>query len=98
MTKRLVFPSPNKNLERISTFVKNLINSSNVQRVRTERFRQLIVSVVTNFNSNQIKNDTTRKSYLTPNDLYQDLAECECDEFMKIKNGSVQSSQFEIRT
>lgn len=99
MTKLFIFPNPNKNYDRISTFVKNLINSANNQRVRNERFKQLILAVECNLASSlQTKNDS-RRSYLSANDLHQDLVECACDDHMHIKNGSVSPSiGFEIKT
>lgn len=93
MTKLLIFPNPNKNYERINKFIKNLITSSNNQ-VKNERFKHLILSVVSNTAAETSKN-SNRKSYLSPNDLHQDLIDCECDNYMQVKSGAVNIS---IRT
>lgn len=41
-----------------------------------------------------------RKSYLTEDDLYEDLVECECDKYMEVKEGYVEliPNKFSIDT
>jgi hypothetical protein len=101
MTKLIKFRNRTKNYEKIFNFLKTLINSSNNLRVKHDRFKELILSVVTNKSSNEEASTSTslRKSYLITNHLQQDLKECECDNYIQIKNGTVDiSKKFAIKT
>ena len=108
MTKLLTFFSPSKNHEKIYRFIKNLIILSNNQRVKSERFNQLILTVVSDINNNnknrenesdkksleklQLKAQNQRKSYMLSSDIHQDLSDSNCDKFMQIKSGTVNIS------
>ena len=98
MTKLIKFKNRTKNYEKIYNFLKNIVNLSNNQRIKNERFMQLIMSVVSNTNNHESRT-TLRKSYLISNHLQQDLKECDCENYIQIKHGKVIiSPRFLIKT
>jgi hypothetical protein len=114
MTKLFTFSNPSKNHEKIYSFIKNLIILSNNQRVKSERFNQLILSVISEINNKENESEkknlekpqhTTqnqRKSYMLSSHIHQDLNDSNCDKFMQIKSGTVNIStgqgNFAIKT
>ena len=63
MTKLLTFSNPSKNHEKVYSFIKNLVIFSNNQRVKSERFNQLIQTVVSNSNNdNNNKEEESNKN------------------------------------
>ena len=101
MTKLFLFNNPSKNHNEIYKFVSHLMDYSISQQVRDNRFNCLIKEVNLNFVKPKLEThgqeEAGRRSYFTMNDLHQDLIECECDEYMQVKSGSVKG-RFEIKT